>query len=167
MQSRHSGQRKQNSQLVSKGSIDKHYENLFPSTQMPARLQKKPDVLQFRWMQPLPFLGSVQLHNFILFLAEGIFWPKPFNIKVCNVHILKFLNIKEQEWWTSSRSHLSRFTSLLRFPQDQSNHSSISRSTHLAPLLLGLSNEQLVPFSDTESLFSFSSWDSEQSKYTA
>lgn len=53
---------------------------------MPVRLQKKPDILQFRWMKPLPFLGSVQLH-FILFLAEGIFWPKPFNIKVCNVHI--------------------------------------------------------------------------------
>lgn len=55
--------------------IDKHYENWFPSIYSDAcvRMQKKTNVLQFRWIQSLPFLGSdrkhrpSQLDNFIFF----------------------------------------------------------------------------------------------------
>lgn len=137
------------------------------------RLQKKPNVLQFRRIKPLPFLGSDwkhkanQLCNFNFLVQKVSSNPNPSKLLQSVMSTCKCFSISAQGWWVSA-CPISSPSPLLPFAQGQSNSSSSSSSsTQLSPLLLRLCNEQLARPQNTGYLFSFSSWDSGQSKYTA
>lgn len=131
------------------------------------RLQKKPNVLQFRWIKSLPFLGSDwkhkanQLCNFNFLVQKVSSDPNPSKSLQSVMSTFKCFSIHAQGWWVSSCT-ISSPSALLPFSQGQSNNSSISSSTQLSPLLLRLCNEQLARPQNTGYLFAFRPWDSGQ-----